>query len=70
MAYEQPAWRYRLDVRVTMEKTYPDGMGTGERLSVEHQFSVRVEDFLEVCSVLGRFDALAKNIQAEAGTKP
>lgn len=53
--------KYNVNVRVTISS----GSYGSDRLSVDEELTVSAADFMEVCSVLGQFHALAEKIRAQ-----
>lgn len=57
--------KYRLNLRLRVEKVDERGNYTNEGLSVEDSLDLRYMGFMEIAGVLGRFHELAEAIKKE-----
>jgi hypothetical protein len=60
---------FQVTVRVEIQKMLQEGYGyTGERLTINEEFSLGAADWVRIAAILGQFHGLAAEIQAEEGS--
>jgi hypothetical protein len=58
--------RYNLRVTVEINRLGDHDQYTGERLSINQEYTLPVSGFAEIASVLGRFQELAEQVKTDA----
>lgn len=54
---------YRLKVQITIERMYDGNHYSGERLSINEETDLELDNFMQVAEVLGKFNALSTKIK-------
>lgn len=56
---------YNLDVQVRINRIRQDGGYTGEQLTISQEMQIQADSFIEIASILGKFQETAEKIKGE-----